>query len=59
MLACPGVLTKVTTGSTGFSTAVMVDRSFWDWYSFMAPDCLVPLEDAIDGGILVLALDFN
>ena len=59
MLACPGVLTKVTTGSTGFSTAVMVDRSFWDWYSFMAPDCLVPLEDYIVEGGLVLALGFH
>ena len=58
MVACPGVLAKVVAGLTGFSPVVIIARSFWNWSSVMAPDCLVPLEDAIGEGVLVLAIDF-
>ena len=58
MLTFPGDIAKVTASLTGFSPAVMVSRSCWNWSLVTNPDCLVTLEDAICEGILVLALDF-
>ena len=51
-----GVFEKMTAGLTGSSPAVMIASSFWNWFFVMTPDFLVPLEDAIDEGSLVIAL---
>ena len=59
MLDCPGVLANVAASLNGFSPAIIVASSCWNWSSVMATDCLVPLEDAIGERILVLALDFH
>ena len=46
----------MTAGLTGSSPAVMIASSFWNWFFVMTPYFLVPLEDAIDEGSLVIAL---
>ena len=46
-------------GLDGFSPSVMDSRFCCNWYSIIAPDCLVALEDAISGGSLGLSLDFR
>ena len=59
MISCPGVLTNMAAGLTGFSPAIMAVRSSKTYSSVMATDWLVPLENAIGEGSLVLAPGFS
>ena len=58
MLACPGVLTKVAPGFTGFGPSVMAVISSQNWSSIMTPDCVLTLEDTIDERSLVITIFF-
>ena len=51
-----GLFAKVASGLTEFSPSDVVYSSCCNWSSIMAPYFLVPLEDSIGKGILVLDL---
>ena len=57
-LSLPGVMSKLASGLTGLSPSIMVASSYLNSSSVMDPYFLVPLEDTMGEGGLVITVGF-